>query len=115
MQNIYIGLGIMVFIYLLYFSLIINNKRRLDKYIKNSKETILIKARYKIDFDKVNHKLVVNLFAITNACIIGITYMIVMLIDNFIIKFLVAFLAFMFLIVVLYLNIGKYIKKREAK
>jgi|GEM_PF-3553967 len=115
MENIYIGLGLIIFIYLLYFLIIINNKRRLSKYIRTSKETVLIGSRYKINFDKVNHKLVANLFAITNAVIMGITYIIVMMIDNIILKLLVAFLVFVFLIVISYLNIGKYIKKKEAK
>lgn len=115
MENIYIGLGLMLVIYLLYFSIIINNKRRLSKYIRTSKETVLIGARYKVNFDKVDHKLVANLFAVTNAVIMGITYIIVMMIDNIILKLLVAFLVFVFLIVIAYLNIGKYIKKKEAK
>ena len=115
MENIYIGLGIMVVIYLLYFLIIINNKRRLNKYIRTSKETVLIGARYKVNFDKVNHKLVANLFALTNAIIMGITYIVVMMVDNLILKLLVAFLVFVFLIVISYLNIGKYIKKKEAK
>ncbi len=114
MENVYIGLGVMVFIYLLYFLIIINNKRRLSKYIRTSKETVLIGSRYKINFDKVNHKLVANLFAIANAVIMGLTYIIVMMIDNIILKLLVAFLVFVFLIVICYLNIGKYIKKKEV-
>ncbi len=116
MDNVYIGLGIVVVIYLLYFLIIINNKRRLIKYIKNSKETVLIKNRYKINFDKVNHKLVANLFALTNGIIIGLTYTVVMQFNyNIILKLLIAFILFMFLIVISYLNIGKYIKKKEAR
>lgn len=115
MDNVYIGLGVMAVIYLLYFILIISNKRRLGKYIKTSKEVVLIKARYKIDFDKVNHKLVANLFALTNSIILGVTYIIVMTIDNFILKLLVAFLVFMFSLIISYLQIGKYIKKKEVK
>lgn len=114
MENVYIGLGVMMFIYLLYFLIIINNKRRLSKYIRTSKETVLIGSRYKVNFDKVNHKLVANLFAIANAVIMGLTYIIVMMIDNIILKLLVAFLVFVFLIVICYLNIGKYIKKKEV-
>ncbi len=115
MEDVYIGLEIMVVIYALYFLLIITNKRRLSKYIKTSKETVLIGARYKVNFDKVSHKLVANLFAIANAVIMGTTYIIVMMVDNLILKLLVAFLVFVFLIVISYLNIGKYIKKKEAK
>lgn len=116
MDNVYIGLGIMVTIYLLYFIIIINNKRRLNKYIKNSKETILIRNRYKINHDKVSHKLVANLFALTNGFIIGLTYTVVMEFNfNIILKLLLAFILFTFLIVISYLNIGKYIKKKEAR
>ncbi len=116
MDNVYIGLGIMVVIYFLYFLIIINNKRRLNKYIKNSKETVLIRNRYKINFDKVNHKLVANLFAFTNSIIIGLTYAVVMVLNyNIILKLLIAFILFMFLIIVSYLNIGKYIKKKEER
>lgn len=115
MNDVYIGIGVMIIIYLLYFVLIISNKRRLSKYISNSKETNLIKARYKIDFNKVNHKLVANLFAINNSIIIGITYMLIMLINNFLVKLLIAFIVFIVLLVVSYMQIGKYIKRREVK
>jgi hypothetical protein len=115
MGEVYFGLFIIVVVYLLYFILIISNKRRLNSYIKKSKETVLIGARYKINFDKVNHKLVANIFAITNASIIGITFMIIATIHNIILKLLVAFLVATSLIVVSYLKIGKYIKGKEGK
>ena len=50
MENIYIGLGIMVFIYLLYFLIIINNKRsRITSY--NVCYTKLLRFIYKTAYD----------------------------------------------------------------
>ena len=115
MNNILVCIITSVIVYLLYLFIIINNKRRLKKYITKGKECTLIKGRYKIDFDKVNHKLVANLFAIDNSIIIGVTLFILVDVKNFILKLLFGFLIFTFLILITYLQIGKYVKSKEEK
>lgn len=115
MENIYVGFWAALIIYTLYLLIIILNKRRLNNYVNNSKECTLIKRRFKINFDKVNHKLVANLFAIDNALIIGFTFAVILYIDNLILKLLAAFLIFTVLVIITYLMIGKFIKGKEAK
>ena len=115
MENIYIGLGIVIFVYLLYLMIIISNKRRLEKFVNNSRETNLLKHKYKIDYDKVNHKFVVNLIAISNGLIIGLTFVIVMLVKNNILKFILAFIVFTILMILIYTLIGKFIKRKEVE
>lgn len=115
MENIYIGFGIMILIYLLYLLIIISNERRLEKYINNSRETNLLKHKYKIKYDKVNHKFVVKLIALANSFIIGLTFIIVMLIKGRLIKFVIAFVIFVILIILSYSLIGKIIKRKEEK
>ena len=115
MEKVLYGLGCSVFIYLLYLLLIISNERRLNKFINKGKECQLIKGRFKINFDKVDKKMVANLFAIDNALILGITFSIVLFVKNFILKLLFAFLIFTFLITFTYLQIGKFVKNKEVK
>lgn len=115
MENIYIGITILLIIYVLYYLLIISNDRRLKKFINKSRETTLVGSRFKINYSKVDNKMVAKLFAINNASIISLTYIIVMYIDNIVLKLLSAFLIFTVLIVISYLKIGKYIKKKEVK
>ncbi len=115
MEKILFAFITAIVIYLLYLVLIVNNERRLNKYINKSKECQLIKGRYKINFDKVNKKKVAHLFALSNSLIIGVTFSIILFVDNFILKLLCAFLIFTFLILFTYLYIGKYVKSKEEK
>lgn len=115
MENLGVGFLTSAIVYALYLFVIILNKRRLTNYVNNSKECTLIKKKFKINFSKVNHKLVANLFALDNALIIGLTFAVVLYIDNIILKLLAAFLIFTILVIITYLMIGKFIKGKEAK
>lgn len=114
MVDVYIGIGIFVFVYLCYLLLIILNKKKLNKYINKSRETNMIKMRYNLDYDKISHKLVANIFGLTNGFILGLTYIIMTLISNVILKFLLSLIFMTIIIVILYMFIGKYLKKKEV-
>lgn len=114
MTNLIYAFIFSIIVYLIYFFLIINNPKKLKKYIENGRETKMIKTRYNLDYNKLNHKMVANYFAITNSFMIGLMFLIVINIKNFILKFLVAFIVFTFLTVILYLKIGKKLKQKEG-
>ncbi|HPF82983.1 MAG TPA: hypothetical protein PLV83_02285 [Bacilli bacterium] len=114
MIDIYIGIGIFLITYLCYLLIIINSKKRLIKYIENSKETNMIKKRYNINYKKLNHKMVANIFGLSNGLILCVTYIIMSLIKGVILKFVIALFVMMFLVVIVYLQIGKFLKKKEV-
>lgn len=113
MLDVYIGIGIFVMIYLAYLLVIMSNKKRLTKYINKSRETVMVKAKYDLNYDKINHKLVANLFGLANGFIIGGTYILMTYVGNVIIKFLVALLVMVIVVFIVYAMIGKYLKKKE--
>ena len=112
--DIYIGIGIFVFVYLCYLLFIILNKKKLKKYINKSREVNMIKKRFNLNLDKINHRLVANLFALTNGFILCVSYIAVSLINNIIIKLLVTLLIMVILVYILYIMIGKYLKGKEV-
>lgn len=114
MIDVYIGIGIFLFVYLCYLLLIILNKKKLNKYINKSRETNMIKMRYNLNYDKISHKLVANLFGLANGFILGLTYVIMTLISNFILKLLLSLVFMTIIIIILYMLIGKYLKKKEV-
>ena len=104
-----------VFVYLIYYVVIINKEKRLNKYILKSRETNIIKNRYDIDLKNINKKKTANYFALSHAFMISLMTFVVFFIENVILKFLVAFISFTVLTIIFYLAIGKYIKKEENK
>ena len=115
MIDVYIGIGIFVFVYLCYLLLIVSNKKKLKKYIDKSKEVTMVKRKYKLDLDKINHKMIANLFGFTNGLILGGVYIIMSLISNIVLKFVAILLIFMVLTLIAYNLIGKYLKGKEVK
>lgn len=113
MIDIYIGIGIFLLVYMSYLSIIILNKKRLSRYILKSQETTIIKNRYKLNYDKINHKLVANLFAVTNGLILGFSYVLISIIKNIILKFLITLLFLIVVVTLFYLLIGIYLKKKQ--
>lgn len=114
MINFIYALIFSILVYLLYLFLIIRNPKKLKKYIEQGREAKMIKTRYNLDYNKHNYKMVANCFAITNSFLIGLLFLIVINIKNFILKIIVAFIVFTFLTVILYLAIGKKLKQKEG-
>ena len=66
MLDVYIGIGVFVLIYLCYLLFIALNKKKLKKYIDKSREVQIIRRKYNLNLDKVNHKLVANIFGLND-------------------------------------------------
>ena len=115
MTNLIYAFCFSITVYLLYFFLIINNPKKLKKYIENGRETKIIKTRYNLDYGKLNHKMVANYFAFANSFMIGLIFLIVINIKSFLLKILIAFIVFTFLTIILYLQIGKKLKMKEGE
>ena len=51
MENIYGAIVIFILVYLTYYLFIIINPKHLNKYMKQGKETTLIRSKYKLNYD----------------------------------------------------------------
>ena len=115
MINIIYGLLFTILVYLTYWIIIIKNPRRLRKFIFEGREANMLKGRYKLDYNKLDHKMVANYFAITNSCMIGLIFIFVINIPNFVLKIVISFFTLLILTIVSYLKIGEILKKKEGK
>ena len=101
-------------IYLLYFIVVINRKKGIEKF-KEGKQLEFFKNVYKLDIKKLNIKAFANHLALTNAFIMSFTITIVELIDHFALKMLVGFIILIALMLIMYKILGKAYKKKEGK
>lgn len=100
-----------IFVYLIYLCLVVFRKKKLTKY-RTSTEVRYLEARYNVDIDKINLKLLANTMALANAFIIANTVTIISFIDNLIIKLMVGFVVLVPMILLVYHLLGKYYQKK---
>lgn len=101
-------------IYLLYLGIIVLRKKGLEKF-KTSKQLEYFKIKFKLNVDKLDIKSFAHTIALTNAFIIGATVAIGGLVDNFVLKLMIAFIILMPSIYIIYNIIGSHYKKKEGK
>lgn len=103
-----------VLIYLLYLVLVILRKKGLTKFEKST-EVLYLQKKYKINLKKISVKSLANVVGLTNSFLIALVVFLVSVIDNFLLKFVIAFLIMIPMILILYHFIGVYYKKKETK
>lgn len=113
MKLIIIFLVSFIVVYLAYLITVIWNKKKLLKF-KTSNQVLLLVKKYGIKITDLNVKNVANLTAISNSFIIATAITIVELVNNFILKILVAFIVIVPLILIVYSLMGKYLQKKEC-
>lgn len=113
MKEVVFSLVIFVVLYLFYFFTVILKKSKLDKFMKGT-EVLYLKKRYNLTLNNIKPKVLANVIALTNSLIISITLLIVVLIDNYILKLFVAFIILVPSIILCYHIIGTCLKKREG-
>ena len=114
MLDIYISIGIFIFVNLCYLVVILN-KRNLKKYVNKSREITMLKNKYELDLDKLNHKKLAFIMGIINSITISITYLTFMFIKGIVFKILLAFVISISLTLLLYSIVGKYFRKEMNK
>lgn len=113
-MKILVSFGIVfIIVYLFYLFFIVLRKNKLKK-IKQSKEALLVKKRFNLKLNKISDEKLANMIALINSFIIGVTFIIIEFIDNFILKIMVSFVVLTILILVLYMLLGKYLKRKEG-
>ncbi len=103
---------ILVFIFYLIF--VVFNKKKVSQ-IFDSRAAKIMSAKFKLTFKDQNKKLFAFILAFTDSFICAITYTIMQFIENVYLKFIVAFLCLGIFIIVFYLIIGYFYKKKEVK
>lgn len=102
----------LVFIFYLIF--VVFNKKKLSK-IFETYGALLIKAKFKVDFEKANKRHFALVIAFADSFICATAYTIMRLFNSIYIGFIAAVLALIILIIIVYSLIGLYYKKKEGK
>ena len=112
----YIGLFVVIYliVLLIYLVTVICNKRKLAIFPKSNQALIIIN-RYKLDINKSNVKEFAIKIASVNSFIIALALTMTELVNNFLLKLLIAFLTMIPLILILYHLIGISMKKEGKK
>ena len=114
MEKLVWFLIVFVIVYLFYFFFVICRKKKLEKF-KTSTEMLFLQKKFKINLEKHKLKSLAHMVALINAFIIGITFIIIELFDNIIIKLMISFIVLIVLIILIYSLFGKLLKKKEGK
>ena len=111
MEEIIFYIITMVVLFLLYYIFVIRNKKRLEKFSKNTYVSYLVGV-YKLDKEKINQKQLAMAIIMVNSFIIANAVLIVGFINNLILKFILGFIVLIPLQLLMYHIIGKTFQKR---
>lgn len=114
MNYVFLFIIVFIIVFLIYFITVIGNKRKLAIF-KDSNQALILIRRYKLNIDKNNVKELALKIALANSFIVATAVTVIELVNNFLLKLLVAFLVMVPLIIILYHLIGKSMKKEGKK
>jgi hypothetical protein len=112
MESIFMFILFILIIYLIYYFLVLNDPKKIEKYKKSTEVFYLVK-RYKLDLKAINFKKLAHLLALVNALIISITVSIIMFFDNYFIMLLLGLIVVFGLVLIMYHIVGTYYKNRK--
>lgn len=111
MKEIIFYIVSMVILFLLYYIFVMCNKKRLQKFSKNTYVTYLVNV-YKLDIEKIGIKTLALAVIMINSFIIATTVFIVGFLNNLILKFILSFIVLIPLQLLMYHIVGKTFEKR---
>ena len=114
MNYVYTFITCFVIIYIVYFLMVVNRKKGIEKF-KEGTQAEFFKKVYKLDFRKTNAKKFANALALTNALIMATTITIIELFESMILKLIVGFIIIIPLMLISYKILGETFKKKEGK
>lgn len=103
-----------IVIYLCYFFFVILSKKKMEKFKNNAYYNFLVKT-YKLDDKKIPLKLFAHIISLSNSFIISTTFVIICLVESFVLKMLLAFAVILPLQLIVYFIIGKLLQKKYGK
>ena len=102
------------FIFLFNLIFVVFNKKKVNK-IFDSYGALIIKAKFKVNFENINKKKFALIISIADSFICATAYVVLTLFENVYLGFFVAAIALIILILVFYFLIGYFYKKKEGK
>ena len=112
MKELFMFLIMFLFIYLFYLIFVIRRKSVLKNF-QNGKELRYLRAKYNLNYNKINIKKLANVVALANAFIFSSTISIMSLVGNIILEVLLGITTLVLLMIIIYHFIGIYFKKQE--
>ena len=114
MKIICFTIAYFIIIYLLYY-FFITLKQRKKQYRRLTSDAIILRDYYKINLKKIGYKKVYRLLNFVNAFLITFILLIIINIDNYFFKLLVATILILPIIWFGYYVLALYLKKEEKK
>ena len=111
MEEMIIYFGCFVIVYLLYFLLVILQKKALIKY-ETSTEIRFLETKYKIKFKRKDMKKIASLNALGNAFIISNVILVIGFVEGIIFQMLLGFVILIPSILIVYSILGKHYQKK---
>ena len=105
---------VFVVVYLFYLFFVVLNKKKRNN-IFNTNQSKLITEPNKLDVNKINKNIFVQVISLANSFIVAFTFACSEFFDNYILKLLVCFVVLIVLIFVIYRFIGFIYRKKEGK
>lgn len=113
-ENILLFIIFFVIIYIIYYFLYVRKQTKYDKK-KVSSDVKIFEIYYKIDIKKIGYQKVLRILNFVNALMLAVLMMIIINLDKFIYKFLIALILMLPLIWATYYFLAKYLKYLEGK
>lgn len=111
MQEVLLFLMTFLFVFLIYQIFIVRKAKRRNSQKKPMEIQYLIN-KYHIDMKKVNYKKLLLLISLISSLDISIIVTVVLIFESYFMKFIVAFLLVIPIIIISYHFVGKYYKKK---
>lgn len=113
-ENVLLFIIFFVIIYVIYYFLYVRKQIKYDKK-KISSDLRILEVYYKVDVKKIGYQKVLRILNFVNSLMLTILMMIIINLDKFIYKFLIALVLMFPLIWVTYYFLAKYLKYLEGK
>ena len=114
MGDIFISIIVFIVIYLFYLLFVILRKKKLLLF-RNNIYVRYLESKYKLNISLLNLKSLANVIAIANSFIIALTFYLIGITDNFLLKMLLAFAILIPIQIFIYHIIGIFYQKNIRK
>ncbi len=114
MEEVFYAVISFFLIYILYLVLIVFRKKSLKNFEKSTEVSFLVK-KYHLNLRHIKMRNLANVIAFTNSFVVASTVFIVSIVENLVLKIIVAMGVMVPLIIVSYYFIGVHYQKKECR
>lgn len=114
MEEVFYAIVSFFLIYFLYLILIVSRKKSLKNFEKSTEVSFLLK-KYHLNLKKIKMRNLAHIIALANSFVVASTIFIVSIVENLVLKIIVAMGVMVPLIFVSYYFIGIHYQKKECK